>query len=74
MKGEEDRTASRGEMWGGEGAFWEQADAGSVGTLLPPAFSPIFPFYSDDFHHGSCEAQAGLVVAGHIFNPKYLRH
>lgn len=62
VKGEE-RIASRGGVWGARGTFQEQTDAGSVGTTLPPAFLPVFLFESDNFHHGSCEAMAGLVVS-----------
>lgn len=71
---EEERTTSGGDVWGGEGAFREQTDPGSAGALPAPASSLIFPFYSDEFYHGVCEAQAGLTVTGHIFNPKYVRH
>ena len=54
VKGEKERTASRGGMWGARGGSREQTDAGSVGPMPPPASSPMFRFYSDSFHRGSC--------------------
>lgn len=71
--GEGENHQRRGSV-GWRGGIREQTDTGSVGALLAPASSLIFPFYSDDFYHGACEAQAGLKVTGHIFNPKYVRH
>lgn len=48
---------------GGEGGIpGADRDAGSVGTMPPPASSPMFRFFSDGFHHGSLWSQATFLT------------